>query len=64
VHPQGFFVVEDGYVDVEPMRLRQDWPRGVLPAIREWRATPEGRQFKIRRDLELYGVLAPAATNA
>lgn len=56
VQPQGFFVVEDGYVDLEPMRLREDWPRGVLPAIRQWRTTPEGRKFKVRRDLELYGI--------
>jgi cephalosporin hydroxylase len=56
VHPQGFFVVEDGYVDHEPMRLREDWPRGVLPAIRQWQTTPEGEKFKVRRDLELYGI--------
>ena len=33
--PQGgFFVVEDGCVDIEEMRLAPDWPRGVLPAMR------------------------------
>ena len=56
VPPQGFFVVEDGYVDREQMRLREDWPRGVLPAIQEWRETDEGRRFRVRRDLELYGI--------
>ncbi len=38
----GFFVVEDGCVDIEPMRLRSTWPRGVLPAVDEWLMTPEG----------------------
>ena len=52
----GFFVVEDGSVDYEEMRLREDWPRGVLPAVRKWRKTAEGRKFNLRRDLEIYGV--------
>jgi cephalosporin hydroxylase len=56
VPEQGFFVVEDGCVDVEPLRLNADWPRGVLPAVHDWLATPEGRDFRVRRDLELYGV--------
>jgi cephalosporin hydroxylase len=56
VKPGGFFVVEDGCVDVEEMRIHPDWPRGVLPAIREWLSTPEGRCFRQRRDLELYGI--------
>jgi cephalosporin hydroxylase len=56
VHAGGFFVAEDGSVDVEEMRLREDWPRGVLPAVREWLQTPEGRKFKVRRDLEVYGI--------
>jgi len=55
---QGFFVVEDGSVDYEEMRLRTDWPRGVLPAVREWLRTAEGRKFRMRRDLELYGITA------
>jgi cephalosporin hydroxylase len=53
---QGFFVVEDGSVDYEEMRLRDDWPRGVLPAVREWLQTGEGRKFAVRRDLEIYGI--------
>jgi cephalosporin hydroxylase len=53
----GFFVVEDGCVDVEELRLPGgNWPRGVLPALEEWLATEQGTQFEVRRDLELYGV--------
>jgi cephalosporin hydroxylase len=52
----GFFVVEDGCVDVDELRPRDDWPRGVLPALHDWLATPDGREFEVRRDLELYGV--------
>ena len=51
----GFFVVEDGCVDVEQLRVSEDWPRGVLPALREWLAA-EGPDFVVRSDLELYGV--------
>jgi cephalosporin hydroxylase len=56
VPPGGIFVVEDGCVDIEAMRLDDSWPRGVLPAVTEWLATPEGRRFTVRRDLELYGI--------
>jgi cephalosporin hydroxylase len=56
VRPGGFFVVEDGCVDVEGMRLEPGWPRGVLPAVEEWLAGPDGRDFARRRELELYGV--------
>jgi cephalosporin hydroxylase len=52
----GFFVVEDGCVDVEELRLTPTWPRGVLPALEHWLATPAGGAFEVRRDLELYGV--------
>ena len=52
----GFFVVEDGCVDVEEMRLDAGWPRGVLPAVHEWLGTDPGRGFRVRRDLELYGI--------
>ena len=45
VRPGGFFVVEDGCVDVEGMRLDPGWPRGVLPAVEEWLAGPDGRDF-------------------
>jgi cephalosporin hydroxylase len=52
----GYLVVEDGCVDVEEMRLDESWPRGVLPAIADWLASPEGEGFQVRRDLELYGM--------
>ena len=52
----GFFVVEDGCVDVDALRLDEAWPRGVLPALHDWLATGQGRAFRVRRDLELYGV--------
>jgi cephalosporin hydroxylase len=51
----GYLVVEDGCVDVEEMRL-DDWPRGVLPALAEWLASPDGEGFQVQRDLELYGM--------
>ncbi len=56
VRPGGFFVVEDGCVDVEELRLKPDWPRGVLPALHEWLETPQGAEFAVREDLELYGL--------
>jgi len=52
----GYFVVEDGCVDVDEMRVSPDWPRGVLPALHDWLATPAGSEFVVRRDLELYGI--------
>lgn len=52
----GFFVVEDGCVDIDSMRLEESWPRGVLPALTDWLASPAGLDFVVRRDLELYGV--------
>jgi cephalosporin hydroxylase len=52
----GFMVVEDGCVDVEELRINDDWPTGVLPALDDWLATEDGRRFVVRRDLELYGV--------
>jgi cephalosporin hydroxylase len=52
----GFFVVEDSYVDIEPMRRSEKQPRGVLPAVEEWLASAQGAEFTTRRDLELYGI--------
>lgn len=52
----GFFVVEDGCVDVPWMRVFDEWPRGVLPAVDDWLATPDGLAFRVRRDLEVYGL--------
>lgn len=56
IPPNGYFVVEDGCVDIEEMRGAPDWPRGVLPAIEAWLETAEGSDFTVRRDLELYGL--------
>ena len=52
----GFFVVEDGCVDIEAMRIDPGWPRGVLPALTAWLLTHAGSRFEIRRDLEIYGI--------
>jgi cephalosporin hydroxylase len=52
----GFFVVEDGCVDIEELRLDPAWPRGVLPALHDWLQTRPGSAFRVRRDLEVYGV--------
>jgi cephalosporin hydroxylase len=38
----GYFVVEDGCVDIDAMRAFEDWPRGS--------------SFRVRRDLECYGL--------
>lgn len=55
VPDDGFFVVEDGCVDIEPLRIADNWPRGVLPALSMW-LEREGEGFVVRSDLELYGV--------
>jgi cephalosporin hydroxylase len=52
----GFFVVEDGCVDVEELRVTDTWPRGVLPALHDWLKTADGKAFQVRTDLELYGL--------
>jgi cephalosporin hydroxylase len=56
VPPGGFFVVEDGCVDVAWMRVKPDWPEGVLPALASWLKTAQGARFRVRRDLEVYGM--------
>src|SRR5207247_2173210 len=56
IEPGGYFVVEDGCVDVDEMRADPTWPRGVLPAIDAFLASPEGEPFEVRRDLERYGI--------
>jgi cephalosporin hydroxylase len=52
----GFFIVEDGYVDIEERRIAPQLPRGVLPAVSDWLSTAEGRRFERIRDAEVYGV--------
>jgi len=56
VPPGGFFVVEDGYVDIEERRTAAELPRGVLPALDDWLRTDEGRHFTVSREMELYGM--------
>ena len=56
VPPGGFFVVEDGIVDVPDLRPDKDLPRGVLPAVDDFLASEAGRDFRVRRDLERYGL--------
>jgi cephalosporin hydroxylase len=56
VPPGGWFVVEDGCVDVDLLRTFPDWPRGVQPAIADWLASPAGAEFRRRRDVEVYGI--------
>ncbi|WP_436789698.1 CmcI family methyltransferase [Yinghuangia sp. YIM S10712] len=51
----GFFVVEDGIVD-DPHLRPPGMQGGVLPAVADWLTTAEGRAFRTRRDLELYGI--------
>jgi cephalosporin hydroxylase len=55
VAPKGFFVVEDGVVDVEELRL-DGYPRGVMPAIRRWLRSEQGAEFIPRPDLDVYGI--------
>lgn len=50
----GFLIVEDGVVDIETLRIDRAWPRGVLPALRDWLAS--NPDFVQRRDLEVYGI--------
>jgi cephalosporin hydroxylase len=56
VASDGFFVVEDGCVDVENMRVDPSWPRGVTPAIEDFLGSDAGGDFVVRRDLERYGI--------
>lgn len=56
VAPGGYLIVEDGVVDVEELRLRPDWPRGVHRAIAEFLSGDSGVEFVRRSDLEPYGL--------
>jgi cephalosporin hydroxylase len=52
----GWFVVEDGVVDEDELRIGDDWPRGVQRAVNTWLASPAGTGFELRRDFEAYGI--------
>jgi cephalosporin hydroxylase len=51
----GWFIVEDGIVDIEPLRQFSWYPRGVLPAVEEFMETDEGKKFA-RHWLAPYGI--------
>ncbi|WP_165985224.1 CmcI family methyltransferase [Streptomyces sp. YIM 98790] len=51
----GFFIAEDGIVDVPGLRP-PGMPGGVQPAVRDWLASAQGAAFRQRRDLERYGL--------
>lgn len=55
VAPGGFFVVEDGVVDLPGLTDDTD-VGGVLAAVDDWLASAPGASFQRRRDLELYGL--------
>jgi cephalosporin hydroxylase len=53
----GYYVVEDTCVDIEPMRVFDDWPRGCGLALSEWLLNDTlGRRFQRRDDLQIYGL--------
>lgn len=57
VRSGGYYVVEDTCVDIEPLRVDDNWPRGCGMALSEWLATdPLGRRFRRRPDLQPYGL--------
>lgn len=57
VRPGGFFVVEDGVVDIAAvLPPGQSGAIGVLPAVRAWLGTTAGRKFQARPDLDPYGL--------
>nr|MDT0665791.1 CmcI family methyltransferase [Micromonospora sp. DSM 115978] len=55
VAPGGYFVVEDGVVDVPALRSAATGG-GVLTAVEHWLDTARGSDFVRRRDLERYGL--------
>jgi cephalosporin hydroxylase len=52
----GYFVVEDTCLDIDELRLDEEWPRGTLAALRDWFETPGAASFTIRRERETYGL--------
>ena len=57
IQPGGYYVVEDTYVDIEPLRVNEAGFRGAGIAVAEWLAgDPLGRQFRRRPDLQPYGL--------
>lgn len=57
VRAGGYYMVEDTCVDIEPLRVHPEWPRGCGTALEEWLTRdPLGRRFKRRGDLQPYGL--------
>ncbi len=57
VRAGGYYMVEDTCVDIEPLRVTQEWPRGCGLALEEWLAADAlGRRFRRRADLQPYGL--------
>ena len=51
----GWFIVEDGIVDIEPLRHYPETPRGVIQALDEFMETDQGKKFT-RLRLAPYGI--------
>ncbi|MEU6195898.1 CmcI family methyltransferase [Streptomyces sp. NPDC047061] len=59
VPEDGFFVVEDGVIDVPELCVRIKPPGetgGVVSAVRDWLSTDQGKAFEKRSDLNRYGI--------
>ena len=64
VQKGGYFIVEDGYLDgplreaFKPDELEYNGIKfgGMTKAITDWLMTSQGQKFKIRDDLEFYGL--------
>lgn len=57
VRAGGYYMVEDTCVDIERLRVNDEWPRGAGLALDEWLTTdPLGRRFRRRPDLQPYGL--------
>jgi cephalosporin hydroxylase len=53
----GWFIVEDGIVDIEELRVYKEAPRGVIPALNDFMETEVGKKFT-RLRLAPYGITA------
>ena len=51
----GWFIVEDGIVDIEPLRHYESTPRGVIGALDYFCSSYSGHKFS-RRSLSPYGI--------